>query len=472
MRRVAVVIRLVVPFLVLIAVLFALSSCPNVNEAIDDDPPVDTDDDPPGETDDDPDWRVPDDFATIQEAINAASAGETILVAAGTYDGDISLKNGVVLRGEDRDSTIIDGGGTVVCSNGNDAATVIDGFTITNGRGMSGGMHTRYGSRVTVKNCTFVENAGDGGGGMGNFGSSPVIEDCVFRLNTVSETDYNGGGMYNDNSSPTVIGCVFELNVAGDTENSGKGGGMYNLDSPDVVIHGCIFRYNQAGLNGGCAIHNENSTVTVADSFFYGNGSDIFDNPTAAGGVFNGSGSVCELTNCVFVGNAANAAPGAVGLYNEGGASSTLYNCTFCNNEGVYGIVGSAGSTTLYNCIVRGNNFNDKIITTPDHVTVSYSNIEGGYTGEGNIDEPASFVRYPDSGGDPAQSEYWYNTDRAGHDFGDLRLSSASSPCVDAGSNDHAPPSTATDIEGSPRITDGDEDGNATIDMGAYEFHE
>lgn len=188
--------------------------------------------------------------------------------------------------------------------------------------------------------------------------------------------------------------------------------------------------------------------------------------------MFNGSGSVCELTNCVFVGNAANASPGAVGLYNEGGASSTLYNCTFCNNEGVYGIVGSAGSTTLYNCIVRGNNFNDNIITTPDHVTVSYSNIEGGYTGAGNIDEPASFVRYPDSGGDPAQDEYWYNTDRAGHDFGDLRLSSASSPCVDAGSNDHAPPSTATDIEGSPRITDGDEDGDATIDMGAYEYHD
>ncbi|MFP4562390.1 MAG: hypothetical protein ACLFRY_03685, partial [Spirochaetia bacterium] len=109
----------------LIVILLEFASCSN--------PAGDTDDDPPEETEDEPDWYVPGDFPTIQEAINNASAGETILVAAGTYDGDISLKNGVVLRGEDRDSTIIAGGGTVVWSDGNDAATVIDGFTITDG---------------------------------------------------------------------------------------------------------------------------------------------------------------------------------------------------------------------------------------------------------------------------------------------------------------------------------------------------
>ena len=125
--------------MVLIAVLFTLASCSNPVGGTDDDSSGDTAHDPPGETEDEPDWRVPEDFATIQEAIDNASEGETILVAAGRYDGGISLKNGVILRGEDRDSTIIDGGGTVVWSNGNDAATVIDGFTIENGWGLPGG---------------------------------------------------------------------------------------------------------------------------------------------------------------------------------------------------------------------------------------------------------------------------------------------------------------------------------------------
>jgi len=78
--------------------------------------------------------------------------------------------------------------------------------------------------------------------------------------------------------------------------------------------------------------------------------------------------------------------------------------------------------------------------------TVSYSDIAGGYTGTGNIGEDPLFV---DAGG------------------GNLRLS-WDSPCIDAGDNSAV--TEPNDLDGLPRIVDGDCDTTATVDMGAYEF--
>lgn len=78
-------------------------------------------------------------------------------------------------------------------------------------------------------------------------------------------------------------------------------------------------------------------------------------------------------------------------------------------------------------------------------IAIRYSNVEGGYLGVGNIDEDPLFV---------------------GSD--DLRLQE-SSPCIDSGDPSMEAPSPL-DLDGNPRLVDGDEDGEEVIDMGAFEY--
>ncbi|MHC4501296.1 MAG: hypothetical protein ACYS21_19550 [Planctomycetota bacterium] len=150
------------------------------------------------------------DFTGIQAAIDAALYGDTVDVAAGTYHERITLKNGVAVIGAGAGVSIIDGdaGGSVVTSNGCDANTVLEGFTITDGLAANGG-------------------------GMYNVNSSPVINDCTFSGKTTNNGSVgspsmpgsnagHGGGMYNNNSSPFVTDCTFQDNTTG----AGGAGGI------------------------------------------------------------------------------------------------------------------------------------------------------------------------------------------------------------------------------------------------------
>jgi hypothetical protein len=417
-----------------------------------------------------PDWYVPGDFGTIQAAINNAAAGESILVASGTYYEHITLKDGVTLLGEDRDTTIIDAnrsGGMVVSSANCGADTVIDGFTITKGGGPIGGGMYNENSSVTVRTCSFTANQAHSGGGMYNSGGSPTIENCVFSGNA-GFGENSGAGMYNVGASPTISGCFFENNVAerdsGSSDNNGRGGGMYNENCSNVTIDDCVFEGNQTKREGG-GMYNDNSTVTLTDCFFWHNRYANVEIPQYPGGaMYNNSGSVCTLVNCVFAGNSS-----AGGVFHTFG-TSTLYNCTFCNNEGSGGILYcGAGTMSVYNSIIWDNNFgNDKFISEMGGtISVEYSNVEGVvHSGEGNISSEPGFIENPSYSG--GTDGYWY--DATTTDFGDLRLSSGS-PCIDAGNNSDVPSGTATDIAGRTRILDGPDPGStATVDMGAYEY--
>jgi hypothetical protein len=150
------------------------------------------------------------------------------------------------------------------------------------------------------------------------------------------------------------------------------------------------------------------------------------------------------VVNCIFAENRADLGGSGVSIY---GTSPKFVNCTFHRNlGGSYGVIaigasGVAGSFT--NCIFWDNvpiGFHG----TP---TVTYSDVEGGYTGTGNMDIDPEFV-------DP--------------DNGDFRLASVSD-CIDAGNND-ATGIPDLDIEGKPRFIDGDGDLSATVDMGTYEY--
>jgi len=184
-----------------------------------------------------PDCYVPADFDTIQAAINHASAGEIILVASGTYSENISLKDGVTLLGEDRDTTIIDGGW--VYSAGCGADTVIDGFTVTQGVG------------------------GPIGGGMCNESSIVTLTDCAFMYNRDADSSglptARGGAIYNASGT----NCTFCSNEAvGGVLCIGGTLTVYN----SILWDNNFFDYPDTNDSAGIVFVDGDGTITITYS--------------------------------------------------------------------------------------------------------------------------------------------------------------------------------------------------------------
>jgi parallel beta-helix repeat protein len=358
-------------------------------------------------------------YGSIQLSIDGASNGDQIEVAPGTYTEAINF-NGKAVRLYSSGGpgvTIINGTGNyhvVQCVSGEDANTIIEGFTITGGNANGSDANNWCGA------------------GMFNFTSSPTITNCTFSNNTAGNF---GGGIYNENtSSPTVTNCTFSNNAAY------YGGGMYNSYTNPTVTN-CRFVSNTAGLLGG-GMHNEHSYPTVTNCSFIGNTAYAH-----GGGIMNNYGKgdfggVFFIVNCSFIKNSAVEWGG--GCCNANTAPCFV-NCTFSGNTasdggGTYNAVNTTMTAT--NCIYWGDMPNE-IVNNSSTTIVNYSDVEGGWVGTGNIDADPIF------------------TDVNG------RLSPGS-PCIDAGDNSTV--TKAIDLDGNPRIIDGDGNGKATVDMGAYEI--
>jgi hypothetical protein len=397
--------------------------------------------------------HVPDDYPTIQEAIDASANGDTIIVKPGTYVENINfLGKAITLRSEfGPEVTKIDGnkrGRVVTCQSSEKPDSVLDGFTITNAKDeytFEGSGMYNWKSSPMVTRCIFSGNYY----GMFNHDSSPTVTHCIFSDNysigmknevgsltvthcTISE---NYMGIENDDSNITVAHCTFDGNQGdGGMEswggsltvthctflnNSASGGYGGGMDCPGVdgMVTHCIFDGNEAGYGGGIGAYGEN--FTVANCNFYNNWASH-----DGGGIDS-----CEtVTNCNFYKNSAK----------QGGAiwgSDLVTNCTFYGNSADIG-GGIYGNGTVTNCILWDNQSNQ---VTSNAVT--YCCVQGGYPGTGNIDSDPLFV-------DPAN--------------GDFHLL-YSSPCKDTGDNGAV--TEPFDFEGDPRIAYG------TVDMGADEFY-
>jgi len=143
--------------------------------------------------------NVPDDYPTIQEGINVATPGDTVLVAPGAYYENVQMAEGVSLFGSGMENTIIDGGGL------NDVIKalsinnfVIEGFTIQNsnqGGGSPGNIGifinpiSSYGTKI-VRYCR-VHNNGHGVDVWNDFGGITYVE-----YNIISDNIYDGFDPY------------------------------------------------------------------------------------------------------------------------------------------------------------------------------------------------------------------------------------------------------------------------------------
>lgn len=265
------------------------------------------------------------------------------------------------------------------------AATTIDGngngsvvtFASSEGPGAILRGLTITNGTGTATLCSPPPNPNTRGGGIICCASSPTIEQCVITGN--SSTD-DGGGVYarGAGASPTLDRCIITSN------SSGNGGGIYACCGAGYDVVNCIIANNTASTAGG-------------------------------GGIALLGGSNVSIRSSTVTGN--TAAQGA-------------------------GILMNGPNVTIVNSIVWGN-LSDQIwvagTATPPQV--SFSDVQGGWPGNGNIDANPLFVN-------PASGDYRL----AGH-----------SPCIDAGDSS-VPNLPSVDFEGDPRIVGG------TVDIGADEY--
>ena len=377
----------------------------------------------------------------VSRALTAAVSGDQVWVAAGTYEPTsgtartvfITMKSGVAVYGgftgtetdlAQRDlvgnPTILTGdlsrndNGTttnladnsyhVVLATGVAATAVLDGFTVTGG----------YANGATASNY-------DKGGGIIILSNGqPTIRNCRFIGNRCT---FGGGAGYVLSAGGSFTDCDFIDNLGGSY------GGAFDTNAGAVTWTGCLFRNNQAARAGAIETFGVASR-SITNCVFIQNRAT---STNSGGAIWSGNSATVTVRNCTFVANTSATTTGA-GYLNTGGTSS-LANCVFWNNTG------SSGSTV-----------NNQVTTSAGTTTVSYSLVQGGATGTGNISTTPLFV------------------DLAAFD---LRLQPAS-PGVDAGSSSLIPAGITVDHDGLPRRVDiastADTGvGAPVVDMGAFE---
>lgn len=388
-----------------------------------------------------------DNACTVQTALAQAQSGDEIWVRAGihypgtTVTATFALTNGVALYGgfvgmeTQRDERNWQSNLTVLSGD-------VDHNDITDPTGI-----VTDTANIQGNNAYHVIT----GSGTDN---TAVLDGLVItagNANGTTETEQQGGGMININGSPTVINTTFVGNAA--TQN---GGGMRNYNSTDPKITNVIFKANAAQFGGAMSNHYSNpdlkNVVFVSNSATVNGGGldNYFSSPTVVNAVFSGntaqnggavyntdSGSQPQIINVTFRGNSATNGGGMCNVWNS---QATLVNVILWENSATNG-------PQIYNA----NN---------GTATVSYSNVQGGWAGTGNINTDPLFM---DADG---------ADNIAGTVDDNLRLG-PNSPCIDAGNNLSV--LATTDLDGNPRFVDiptVPDTGNGTppiVDMGAYE---
>jgi hypothetical protein len=320
----------------------------------------------------------------------------------------------------------------VVTGSGTDRTAVLDGFTIT------GGNASGSWSRTQVSNegiYNYEEDPGPRippplyhteGGGMYNHNGSPTVISCVFTGSSASE---EGGGIYNEsNSNPTITNCTFTITSCTFLRNSADwGGGMANVDQP--MLGNCLFSGNSADRDGG-GMYNHHSNSIITNCIFGGNSAGW-----SGGGISNHNGSL-RISNCVFIRNSASREGG--GVHNRNSSSNTdptMINCTFATNSAPNGNALACDSylhkypsnVQVSNCTLW-NGGNEIWNNDGSTIDITYSNIQGGFPGEDNIDSDPLFAE-PNNGDYHLRSQagrYHPNTETWVKD-------DVTSPCIDAG---------------------------------------
>jgi hypothetical protein len=365
----------------------------------------------------------------IQDAVDAAIAGGTVLVSNGVYQSGGIAVDGVLTNRVAINKPItvqsVNGPAATVIQGSPDASNpmrcvyladkaVLAGFTLTNGATWTNG------------DVAFDQS----GGGIWCESGSANISNCLIGGNLAGQS---AGGVFRG----TLTGCTISGNTA-----VWSAGGVSQGTLSNCTLSGNS-SYSGGGASAstltGCTLTNNSATTRAYGGATYGGGADssTLDHCVLAGnsaGEDGGGANGSTLNNCLVTGNSATYAGGVVGC--------TLNNCTVAGNFGAGYYTGEGGGgadySTLNNCIVYYNT----LPAQPDYNDNTFSNCctmpDPG--GTGDITNEPAFVD-------------WTNND--------FHLQS-NSPCINSGNNIYV--TAPTDLDGNPRIEGG------TVDIGAYEY--
>ena len=411
--------------------------------------------------------RVPADRPTIQQAINASADGDTVLVAPGVYVENIDfLGKAITVTSESGPSvTAIDGNrlnSVVRFTSGEGPASVLSGFEIRNGSAgvpiFAGGGIVIASASPTITNNIITNNSSRFDGGGISLGSSTVAFPSATITNNVitNNSASSGAGIAVSFSSPLIQGNTIE-----NGQSSFSGGGISLRGAASARILDNTIINNFAGFSGGGIDLFSAGTPTIQGNVIKGN-----TGFAEGGGISMVNLSDALIVQNLIIDNTAINGGGISWLVPQGLRGPLLVNNTFAGNDGQQGsgifadgfdiqtevinnlIIAKDGQVALF-C----GNFNDvnpPIIRFNDVFSfqgMAYGGICPDKTGiDGNVSVSPLFVNQPG---------------------GDYHLQ-PSSLVIDIGNN-AAPNLPATDLDGQPRIQDGNRDGVAIVDMGAYE---
>jgi hypothetical protein len=355
-------------------------------------------------------------------AISAASNGDIILVKPGTYNEFISFKGKAITVRSDLDAnpatydaspslTIIDSNqlwSVVTFIDGEGPDSVLEGFTITNGFGTQigpndygGGIYCNN-SSPTIKYNIISNNSVDVGGGIHCEGSDPIISDNTIKNNVATLT---AGGIMCSHASPTISNNTISANEAG---TSGGGIEVFEFCTPKILNN--VIKENLAPEGGGIMCYS--ASPEIINNLFKWNSAEY------GGGIYCYASAPIITNNTIFENS---------GVQEGGGIYCFWYSFPIITN------------TILWNDNApTGPEISVDSTSNPD---VTYSDVQGGWTGIGNINNNPLFLDTS---------------------FGNLHLTNGS-PCINGGDNS-AQGLPAMDFDGENRV-------ELTVDIGFDEFY-
>lgn len=418
---------------------------------------------------------VPDDYSTIQQAVEAAGQGDTVLVRPGLYESDLDF-TGRSLR-----IVSVAGPSATTIESLNDTQPVasikllgdesvlLEGFTVVQGRYLHPALLIRGGS-VTIRDCDFPTINGvaaiDAGGAEVQlercriWGHQLAIRATSTRL-TLRDCEISDGlgavppGIWTNGPYTELDRCLFRSNRV--LAASYLPGATIAQSGGQLIARDCVFEFNSAQLGGAIALNCE---ARITRCRFSGNLAHVIGGAILAVGAAD-----VTLRDCLFDANRAMQG-GALGLQHEArvGAVNSVFVENWAQAHGALAAVADSAGLALASCtanhpdlpvasrvldvgrdagvgvvnsVLWGDAASEQIGGAGQAV-VMFSDVRGGAPGVGNISADPLFADV------------------------ELRLA-AGSPCIDAGSETEAEGITQ-DRDGCPRVV------GAGIDLGAHEW--